>query len=205
MGRVTKVSDPLREIIVKCSEGRGRSCWVCQLIQTNWKPSGGSKEPTGVGWVALVGRVCLCSSVCRVNKMMAHSWCSVTHVWNEWIPVKGDGTVVSYQRFATLNDIALSNQVVQNLGLWEISSRGTLDTVHPMLGEGTVGWPSSQSQKSWDRGVLLMCVGGPGDHTSSGWSSSSTELCRSHMPRAWLVKWLQPIGSPRRQTRNRDL
>lgn len=109
------------------------------------------------------GRVCLCSSVCRVNRTMAHSWCSVTHVWNEWIPVKGEGTVVSYQRFATLNDIALSNQVVQNLGLWEISSRGTLDTVHPMLGEGTVGWPSSQSQKSWDRGVLLMCVwGDPG-------------------------------------------
>lgn len=26
LGRVTEVSDPLREIIVECSEGRGRSC-----------------------------------------------------------------------------------------------------------------------------------------------------------------------------------
>lgn len=116
--------------------------------------------------------------------------------------------MVSYQRFATLNDIALSNQVVQNLGLWEISSRGTLWTQSTIcLGRGQWGGVAQLPvTKELRLGCpAYVCGGGPGDHTSSGWSSSSTELYRNHMPSTWLVKWLQPSGSPRRQTRNRDL
>lgn len=75
--------------------------------------------------------------------------------------MKRDGTVVRYQRFATLNDIALSNQVVQNLGLWEtLAYQGdTVDTVHHMLGEGTEGWRgSAPSHKRVEIGVSCLCV-----------------------------------------------
>lgn len=34
---------------MECLEGRGRSFGVHQLTQTNWKPSGGSKEPASIG------------------------------------------------------------------------------------------------------------------------------------------------------------
>lgn len=129
------------------SRDRGRSYWVHQLIQTNWKPSGGSAEPAGLRWVARVGcRVCLlCSSLYRVSTVTAPSRCSVNACGVNWC----------------LENARLS----KTLACGKSPVGGTVDTAyHKPPGD----WLSSKSQERWNSRVLLIRpgqgvgVGGPG-------------------------------------------
>lgn len=44
-----------------------------------------------------------------------------------------------------------------------------------------------------------------GDHIPLAWNNSPVKLHRNHMLRSQLVIWLQPCGSPRRESRKIDL
>lgn len=51
-----------------------------------------------------------------------------------------------------------------------------------------------------------MCVEEDlGDHIPLAWNNSPVKLHRNHMLRSLLVIWLQPCGSPQRESRKIDL